>query len=315
MIDLALMARCVEAHGSVVRVVIAEVGGSAPREVGAAMLVWPEGQAGTIGGGALEFQAAASARKLLTGGRPFSVSRQALGPKLGQCCGGAVTLVSEVFDADRLHDLKDQTGYLRRVEGTQDAPLALCGKLRMARNSGKLPATELSDGWLIEPLQSAKTSLWIWGAGHVGRAIIQTLAPLPEYKITWVDTARERFPEDLPQDVTAVPAAEPTALVAHAPANAQHLILTYSHALDLELCHQLLRHGFDFIGLIGSHTKWARFQRRLAALGHGSAQIARITCPIGTPRLGKHPQAIAIGVAMQLMERNKQQLAQKDRTA
>ena len=74
-------------------------------------------------------------------------------------------------------------------------------------------------------------------------------------------------------------------------------MLTYSHALDLELCHRLLTHGFARAGLIGSATKWARFRARLAALGHPPYAIARIDCPIGNPALGKHPQAIAIGVA------------------
>ncbi len=87
----------------------------------------------------------------------------------------------------------------------------------------------------------------------------------------------------------------------HAPQAAQHLILTYSHEIDFELCHAALPHGFDFCGLIGSGTKWARFRRRLKDLGHTDAQIDRITSPIGAPDLGKHPQAIAIGVAAQLL--------------
>ena len=92
-------------------------------------------------------------------------------------------------------------------------------------------------------------------------------------------------------------ASSPGDLVAQAPRDADHLILTYSHALDLDLCHRLLSHGFNTCGLIGSATKWARFRSRLAALGHTPAQIARIQCPIGDPAFGKHPQAIAISVA------------------
>ncbi|HEY0274759.1 MAG TPA: XdhC family protein, partial [Paenirhodobacter sp.] len=86
-----------------------------------------------------------------------------------------------------------------------------------------------------------------------------------------------------------------------APADARHLILTFSHALDLDLCHRLLRHGFSRCGLIGSASKWARFRSRLSALGHSDAQILRIACPIGDPTLGKHPQAIAVGVAAALL--------------
>ena len=130
------------------------------------------------------------------------------------------------------------------------------------------------------------------------------LSPLPEFAITWVDTAANRFPDTIPAGVTALPAADPALLVSHAPANAQHLVLTYSHTLDLALCHNLLGHGFAFAGLIGSGTKKARFKSRLAAMGHSPAQISRITCPIGDPSLGKHPQMIAVGVAAQLLRRD-----------
>ena len=77
--------------------------------------------------------------------------------------------------------------------------------------------------------------------------------------------------------------------------------MTFSHALDLELCHRLLTHGFTRCGLIGSATKWARFRSRLTTLGHGADRIAQIDCPMGEPALGKHPQAIALGVAVQML--------------
>ena len=144
----------------------------------------------------------------------------------------------------------------------------------------------------------AERKVWGWGAGHVGRALVGVLAPLPDVAITWVDVAADRFPVLVPARVTMVPAAEPGRLVALAPTDAEHLILTYSHALDLELCYRLLGHGFTRCGLIGSATKWARFRSRLAALGHSGEAVGRIRCPIGNPALGKHPQAIAVGVAV-----------------
>jgi len=113
--------------------------------------------------------------------------------------------------------------------------------------------------------------------------------------------AADRFPTDIPDTVTMLPAADPARLIPHAPQNAEHLILTYSHTLDLALCHAALTHGFAQCGLIGSKTKWARFRSRLAALEHSTQTITRITCPIGDPSLGKHPQAIAIGVAAQVL--------------
>lgn len=124
---------------------------------------------------------------------------------------------------------------------------------------------------------------------------------MPELAITWIDTDPARFPNQIPDNTTALPVANPADAVRLAPQEAEHLILTYSHALDLDLCHRLLLHGFHTLGLIGSATKWARFQSRLRALGHNPQSIAKITCPIGDPALGKHPQAIAIGVAAQLL--------------
>jgi len=173
----------------------------------------------------------------------------------------------------------------------------------------------LLDGWMIEPVHKPARQLWIWGAGHVGRALVDVLAPMPDIAITWVDTAPERFPGDAPVGVTLVPAANPADLVRHAPTEAEHLVLTYSHALDLELCHRLLAHEFAFAGLIGSATKWARFRSRLAALGHGAARIAQITCPIGQPSLGKHPQMIAVGVAADLLRPALHHINKKDISA
>lgn len=295
--DLDALRAAVAAHGRVVRVVIADLKGSSPREVGAAMLVWENGQSGTIGGGTLEFAAARAARGQRDGVR---LSRHALGPELGQCCGGAVALLSEVYDADAVAALEGEV-IARPVAGGAEVPLSVRRLLDRARAQGLRPEPQFVDGWMVEPVVRPARQLWIWGAGHVGRAMVDVLAPLPDLAITWVDTGPERFPEDVPEGVTMLPAANPADLVRHAPVAAEHLIVTYSHALDLELCHRLLSQGFGFAGLIGSATKWARFRSRLCALGHGPEAIARITCPIGDPGLGKHPQQIAIGVAAQLM--------------
>ncbi len=290
--DLTSLRAAIAAHGQVARVVIAEVQGSSPREVGAAMLVWDGGQSGTIGGGALEYQAAqqAFARE--------GFSRHPLGPELGQCCGGAVTLLTEVYDADRLATLD---GEIVIARGPSEMPLAVKRLTTCARNQGVDLRTRMVQGWFVEPVAQPTTPLWIWGAGHVGRALVEVLHPMPEIEITWVDTAPNRFPDMIPEGVNALPASDPLRVVAHAPQDAAHLILTYSHALDLSLCDALLRHGFAFAGLIGSDTKWARFTSRLRKLGHTDAQISRICCPIGQKSLGKHPQAIAVGVAAQLL--------------
>lgn len=294
--DLEELRAAVARHGRVVRVVVAAVKGSAPREVGAAMLVWDGGQSGTIGGGALEHAAAEAARTL----EADHLSHHPLGPALGQCCGGAVTLLSELYDGARVGQLSGEV-LARPTQGASIAPLAVRRLLASARGSGARPGPALVGGWMVEPFARATRPVWIWGAGHVGRALVDVLNPLPEVAITWVDTAPDRFPDPVPNGVATLPASEPGRLVAHAPADAEHLILTYSHALDLDLCHRLLGHGFARAGLIGSATKWARFRARLAALDHAPEQIARIRCPIGDPTLGKHPHAIAVGVAADLL--------------
>ncbi len=293
--DLQSVRDAVARHGRVARVVVADVAGSTPREVGAAMLVWPGGQSGTIGGGELEFRAASRA---LDG--PF-LDRIPLGPSLGQCCGGAVTLLCEIFDAKSVNRLKDQHIFARPL-GTPDMPLAVKRCLQQARDRGSLPAPQTLQGWFLEPITAPKIPLWIYGAGHVGRALVNVITPLDQHVITWVDTGPDRFPETIPAGVIALPTPHPDRAVALAPDTAQHLILTYSHALDLALCQAILSRPFGGAGLIGSATKWARFQRRLAASGHTSAQISRIACPIGDPTLGKAPQAIAVGVAATLLK-------------
>jgi xanthine dehydrogenase accessory factor len=234
-----------------IRVTVASTRGSAPREAGAGMFVTEDGIEGTIGGGALEWAAMAQARAMLSEGRTRAERQVSLGPGLGQCCGGAVTLAFEA------------------AEGLEQVPGA---------------------------------PVWLWGAGHVGRAIAQVLAPLPGVSVTWIDDAPDRFPDAVPQGATRLVAADMPRAMAHAPVRAHHLILTYSHDIDLALCDAALRRGFASCGLIGSATKWARFRSRLGAMGHRDAEISRIDCPIGDPGLGKHPQAIAVGVAARLLK-------------
>ncbi|MCV2869447.1 xanthine dehydrogenase accessory protein XdhC [Defluviimonas sp. WL0002] len=299
--DHAELARAVAAHGAVIRVVVADVAGSAPREAGAAMLVWACGQEGTIGGGTLEYEAAAKARAMLAEDRSAALDRMPLGPALNQCCGGAVTLLSEHWDQGLLADVAGETVVARPVPGTQGPmPMAVARILKRARGEGFMPAPRIVQGWFVEPLTRPLRELWIWGAGHVGRAIIEVMRPLPGFRLTWIDTDASRFPA-VPEGVVQKIASNPADLVIEAPQDADHLVLTFSHTLDLDLCHRLLAHGFQSLGLIGSDTKWARFRSRLAALGHAPERIADIRCPIGNPDLGKHPQAIAVGVAAELI--------------
>lgn len=289
-LDLPSLRAAVEAHGAVVRILVVAVAGSVPRGAGTSMLVWEGGEEGTIGGGELENRAVAEARGML-GGLAAPVLRAVpLGPALGQCCGGSVTLAWERFEAVTL------PGALPHAR-----PLAGTASPRPAAEPPPGSPPQVRDGWLIEAAPEAGRPLWVWGAGHVGRAVVSVLAPWPGVAITWVDLGPDRFPAAVPAGVTALPAAAPAALAPYAPREADHLVMTRSHEVDLALCHALLLHGFGSLGLIGSRTKLARFRSRLASLGHPAARIGRIACPIGDPALGKHPQAIAVGVAAALI--------------
>lgn len=285
-LDRAQLAQSVAAQGRIARVVIAAHKGSAPRETGAAMLVTATTTQGTIGGGALEYAAIAHARSLLPSAQS-SVTRHPLGPELGQCCGGHVTLLTEVFTAETLAQIPRSGLYARPTGADQGTP------------PPTIPHT-LRNGWFAEPIAGPYQPLWIHGAGHVGRALVHTLHDLP-FQVTWVDDARARFPDHIPDHATMLVAANPVHAARHAPPNAHHLVLTYSHALDLDLCHQILSQPFSTLGLIGSATKRARFLNRLAALGHSPETLARLTCPIGDPALGKHPTAIAVSVVHALL--------------
>ncbi len=232
--------------------------GSAPRDAGTAMKVSPDSIDGTIGGGALEHQAIAHARKMFANGRLEDTQTVPLGPGLGQCCGGAVSL--------------RYTTSPRPLDAATPLPL---------------------------PNVQSDTPLWLWGAGHVGRAVVAACPPRA-FAITWIDSARDRFPAEIPPHVTATPTADMPRLAAHAPQNAHHLIFTYSHDIDLALCAALLKRGAESVGLIGSDTKKSRFSRRLRDMG---LDPSGIICPIGDKSLGKLPAQIAHGALISLIAR------------
>lgn len=300
-IDIVEIARHVHKDGAVVRVVVADHKGSVPRATGTAMLVTLDAQHGTIGGGALEFDAVAKARKLLMqkGDWLREFAKVPLGPSLGQCCGGSVSLLSERFGAVELAHLEGLTDtFARSATGDPEMPLHVRKYLREVRSGAETIETRLQNGWLIEPVQPSQQPLWIYGAGHVGRALVASLEGLP-FAITWVDTARDRFPDVIPKHADMLVAQNPADAVRHAPDGARHLVLTYSHAIDLEICHQVLSRRFSALGLIGSDTKRTRFIKRLVAAG---VDPSRLDCPIGDRSLGKEPMAIAVGVVAELLK-------------
>jgi xanthine dehydrogenase accessory factor len=329
-----ILCRLLEVERTVVRVVIAEVRGSAPREPGACMLVSPKETIGTIGGGRLEWQAAQAARGLLQPETPndsVRIRRLTLGPDLGQCCGGVVQVWLERFTrADRpllraaTQSIADgTTPYIATelVGADVTRRLLLPGSVELheieakARSSHTKPtATSLNTrlrffsntgqgATLLERLEVATTQLWLYGAGHVGQALVRVLADLP-FDITWIDERPELLPAALPSNIRAVHAKSPLETLVTAPSRAHYLVMTHDHALDYALCHAILeRNDFAWLGLIGSKSKGARFRSSLARDQISPASIARLVCPIGAEGItSKWPAAIAVGVAAQLLQ-------------
>jgi xanthine dehydrogenase accessory factor len=324
-------------HDAIVRVTVIRADGSTPREMGAAMLVGVDHIVDTIGGGALELAAIAHARGFfgrLAAPNPISpywqrdVLNLALGPSLGQCCGGHARLLFEAFTARERHALEALARTVapaalvarpiesgpelqiisnRKEQGERPLPVTRALREMLSGTRPRAPALirgAKGEGlWFVEPLARSMVPLHIYGAGHVGRALVRVLQDLP-FQITWADTAAQRFPDPVPCHVWAHATPDLPALAAAAPADAYHIVMTYSHALDLAICHAVLRRGqFGHLGLIGSATKRARFLQRLAGLGISPPMLQRLTCPIGLPGVGaKEPAMIAVSVAAQLVE-------------
>ncbi|MEI9850936.1 MAG: xanthine dehydrogenase accessory protein XdhC [Sphingomonas sp.] len=263
--------------------------GSAPRGPGARMVVTADALSGTIGGGALEHQAAAQARAILAL-PPGSWRAQdyPLGPLLGQCCGGRVRLLVE-----RLAEVPEGDGPFEIALGERIARAPRPRGAAVVTARGPLPAPGST---LAEPAETDAMPVTLFGAGHVGQAIAARAAGLPLH-IAWFDARREYA------EAPGVVLAGEEEMVACASAAGEDMavaILTHDHALDYRLAAAALRSKARYVGMIGSRTKRARFLSRLAADG---VDAARLTCPIGAPDIhGKEPEVIAISVLAQLLQ-------------
>jgi xanthine dehydrogenase accessory factor len=286
-------------------VTVAEARGSTPREAGAKMLVRAHDIVGSIGGGQLELLAIDAARRMMADStaRPALV-RHSLGPDLGQCCGGAVRLLLEPLSAgDRqwleawqVHaDTSAAATLVTEADGMKSWIAQADGYTRIDDRSGQ--------GWrVLEAVRRNARPLWLYGAGHVGRALATVLSEL-SFEVAWLDSRHDGFPATIPANVQSLTAPQLAATVDGAPAACLFLVMTHSHQLDLEVCDRILRRDdFAFLGLIGSETKKARFLSGLRALGHGPAALERLVCPIGLAQIpGKQPMEIAVSVAAQLL--------------
>lgn len=292
-LDISSDARPALGGPPAVLVTVQRVQGSAPRDEGAWMAVLADQVINTLGGGHLEYSAIALARQWLQAGpasRMDSSDRSAalgaapgvggpleaplgatpftrtfaLGPSLGQCCGGVVELRFDWLQGPLSADWKERL----RPRG---APVAL------------------------------------FGGGHVGKALVRILSTLP-FEVRWIDSRDEIFPLDVPAQVHCEHSDPVQAAVPELSPGSRVLIMSFSHAEDLDIVQACLRRqrqrgDLTFIGLIGSRTKWATFVHRLRERGFSEQECTQVTCPIGLPGIdGKAPEVIAVAVAAQLLQ-------------
>jgi xanthine dehydrogenase accessory factor len=299
-------------HAALVRVTVTVLRGSAPREPGASLLVDALGTVGTIGGGRLEWHATALARQLLleSSAAPVRTVELILGPELGQCCGGRVELWLERLTRNDLAWLSEASRRMREQRGLGLASAVADGNVThwLQNAFTESPAVALTRSGermtLFEILPARRPNLWIFGAGHVGQALVRVLADLALFEITWIDSRAELLPDGLPEGVTTKASAAPIEMVQVAPPGTRFVVMTHDHALDYDLCRSILaRADSTWLGLIGSASKSARFRSRLLRDGLDLETASRLTCPVGVPGISsKLPAAIAIAIAAQLLQ-------------
>jgi xanthine dehydrogenase accessory factor len=318
-----------------VLVTVVAAKGSAPRPPGTRMVVAAQGIAGTIGGGHLEWKAIEIARSLIAGGGGVALHRFPLGASLGQCCGGAAQLLFEPLRGsaawvEALAEMRtadvdcalvtpvrgDATAGRRVVTPTtaigtlgskplDDEATALARAVLAEKGDPRLAMLGTGTGLevFIDVLRRLDFSVVLFGAGHVGRALVHALAGI-DCRIRWVDAREDAFPATVPANVDCVIADAPEAEVATAPEGAYFLVMTHSHPQDEALAERILARGdFAYFGLIGSASKRRQFEKRLEARGTPRSRLATMTCPIGIAGIaGKEPAVIAIAVAAELLQ-------------
>lgn len=240
---------------------LTSVRGSSPREQGTFMLVGRDGLFGTIGGGALEYMVIDHARRLIANGQAEEAMDVPLGPEIGQCCGGRVRVA------------------LRHADMASQERLAS----------------------IVADEDAARPHVYVFGAGHVGRALAKMLALLP-VQLEVIDTRRDAL-EALPFDIAARVVAMPEAVVRSAPQGSSYVILTHDHALDFLIAQEALaRTDAPYVGMVGSRTKRAKFSSWFEVEGGDTKALERLILPIGQQGLGdKRPEVIAALAAAEIM--------------
>lgn len=309
--------------------------GSVPRAAGTRMIVMAEAIHGTIGGGHLEYKAIEIARGLIAEGGAPAMHRFPLGASLGQCCGGVAQLLFEPVRGlppwlDALLRLRAEgtacalvtplrgngagerlvvtpTSAFGTLVGEDAAREATTTARGLLRDGGeprlvRLGGEEGSECF-VDVVRPPDFHVVLFGAGHVGRAVVRALAGI-RCRITWIDAREDEFPPASPGNVEQVVTDAPEAEVAAAPSGAYFLVMTHSHAQDEAIAERILaRDDFAYFGLIGSTAKRRQFEKRMEARGMPRARFAAMICPIGIAGIhGKEPEVIAIAVAAQLLQ-------------
>lgn len=312
------------ANKAVVMVTVAAVRGSAPREVGARMLVTEHETVGTIGGGQLEHECTRIAVAMLADDETATLRKFPLGAAMGQCCGGVVDILFEPLfaglpgwlrDLRALHGQREKAVLLTHVGSDRKFVIAaqrgrngdddLLPNRIVERALGLLDdgsAGECLDDWFINTIVASEFNIAVFGAGHVGTAVVAALAGL-DCNIRWVDSRRNIF-RSTPVNVRAIEAPEPALEVAAMPAQSHFLVMTHSHALDFDICDRILRRrDATYCGLIGSLAKRRRFEKRFRQQGMSPATLSALTCPIGVDGIsGKKPAEIAVAAAAEVLQ-------------
>lgn len=297
------LASFVGEFGSGAMITVFDLKGSGPREVGARMIVSPSGRiSGTIGGGRLEWDAMAKAQRMITQKEKLpAIKNYALGPELEQCCGGAVKLLFEVYDEADSEFLEEAAA----TEGSETFTVATnpSGEREILNGPHDADAaiSQNIDGTIVAHFTSRLTPIWLFGAGHVGSALVNALSALP-FDVTWIDQRAAPLNDDR-SNANLMISANPVEALNECPDDALVVIMTHSHGMDLELCRAaLVQDRFSYVGVIGSRTKAARFRLHLEKSGLSQEQIAKLVSPLGVPEIqGKEPAVVAASITAQLL--------------
>jgi xanthine dehydrogenase accessory factor len=306
-----------------VLVTVAGIRGSAPREIGAKMIVTATQTIGTIGGGQLEYQSTRVAVGMLED-TEMTLRSFPLGSSMGQCCGGVVEILFEPIadgmpswlrDLAALHGQREPAVIATRISQSRPAKLvvtaagvygedadetALIEQARHVLQDSRDASREVQD--FFEPIVVPDLNIAVFGAGHVGSAVVAALSGL-DCNIRWIDSRRNMF-RKVPGNVRAIESQDPSLEVAALPRDSFYLVMTHSHAMDFDICDRILRRrDARYCGLIGSLSKRRRFEKRYRQQGLSQALIDQLVCPIGVNGIsGKKPAEIAVAVAAEVLK-------------